>query len=376
MSINRYQVTKKISIISAMTNSLLALVKIVVGIFGHSYALVADGLHSISDVITDGLVLIAAKAGDEIPDKDHPYGHQRIETIATVIIAMLLISIAVAIVYNAIPNFLHHVALPQPSNLVLVIAFLSIITNEWLYRYTLAAGKKIQSNLLISNAWHNRSDAFVSLIVLLSVLATHLGFKYFDSLGALIIALLIFKIGIKMIWSSVQELIDQGVDEETLSKIIESIDRVPGVVAVHQLRTRLHAGRIFVDVHIIVDPLISVSEGHHIGERVHLNLIKEFQNILDVTVHVDPEDDEKSRPSLHLPHRTEIEELLKNSWQHLPGYSEIRKINLHYLNGELSVEAFLPLEFFKNQENDVIYQYQEAAKRINEIKHVFIFFCD
>src|SRR5262249_30587516 len=155
------KVTRRVSLISALKNTLLSLLKIIIGYFGHSHALVADGLHSISDLITDGLTLVAAKAGGQVPDKEHPYGHQRIETIAAIIIAFILIFVAATIGYHALHHLFSGEALEKPNISVIIIAFISVIVNEWLYRYTLFAGKKVASNLLISSAWHNRSDAFV-----------------------------------------------------------------------------------------------------------------------------------------------------------------------------------------------------------------------
>ena len=211
---HRYQVAKKTSLINASVNSLLALFKIMIGYWGHSSALVADGIHSFSDLISDGLVLIAAKAGIKDPDQDHPYGHQRIETLAAIVIAIIFMSAGVLIAYDAIQHIINNTALETPSIAVIIVATVSTLANEWLFRYTLKKGQSIQSNLLITNAWHNRSDAYVSIIVLISVLVTWLGLHYFDAIGAAIIALLIAKMGGKMIWNSINELIDAGVDDQ------------------------------------------------------------------------------------------------------------------------------------------------------------------
>lgn len=370
----RYQITRKISVINATKNSLLALIKIITGYLGNSHSLIADGIHSFSDLLTDAFIFFAAKAGAGIPDKEHPYGHQRIETVATIVVAVILIVAAGTLCYHTLTHILKLQPVPTPNISVIIVAIISILANEGLYHYTLNIGKKVHSNLLVSSAWHNRSDAFVSIIVLVSVIGTYFGFQYLDSIGAFIIALLILKIGIQMIWSSLSELIDTGVDENQWLKIHDCIQQVPGVVSIHQLRTRLHGGNIFVDVHIIVNPLISVSEGHHIGDRVHLNLMNQFPNISDVVVHIDPEDDSKSRPSLHLPSRQEIDAMLKECCCDLPGYQQINKMNFHYLNGELTIEIFIPHSIAANKEKELKKAYCERIKKISQIKDIVIHF--
>src|SRR3990167_343190 len=163
MSASRYETAKRVSIVSAATNTGLAITKIIVGLIGHSAALVADGIHSFADLFSDFLVIIAAKMGGQSPDKEHPYGHQRIETIAAIIIAVILLGIGTSIIYDAIIHLIKLAPTPKPSWLVVVIALISIFANEWLFRYTFREGKRIHSNLLITNAWHNRSDVYVSI---------------------------------------------------------------------------------------------------------------------------------------------------------------------------------------------------------------------
>lgn len=374
-SIDRYQVAKRTSYVNATINTLLAIFKIIVGWLGHSSALVADGVHSFSDLISDALVLIASKAGTKNPDEGHPYGHQRIETIAAIVIALLFLSAGAYIIYDAIVHLIHKEALQRPSILVLIVATVSIVTNEWLFRYTLKKGKAINSNLVITNAWHNRSDVYVSMIVLISVGFTFFGLHYFDAIGAAIVALLIVKMGIKMVWESINELLDAAVDEKTLGEIKHIIEITPGVKSIHQLRTRLHGGTVFVDVHILVHPKISVSEGHHISETVVFRLIQQFKEISDVTVHIDPENDETSKPSIGLPLRTELHEQLNTCWQTLPGYKKIDNLHLHYLNGKLQIELVLPLSLLESYSTKQLQQqYHEAAKEISNVESIRIYF--
>lgn len=372
---NKQKTILIVSLVHAITNVILSLLKIIVGYLGHSQALIADGIHSFSDLMGDALVLIAARASDQVPDKEHPYGHRRIETIVSIVIALILLSVGVMICVDAFSRIMHPHFIERPTFPVIVIAVISILINEWLFHYTHRQGKKIDSNLLIVNAWHKRSDTFVSVIVLLSVIGAMSGLRILDAIGAMLIALFIFQMAGKMIWQAGQELIDHGADEKTLAEIENTIRRVSGVRSIHQLRTRLHGNMILVDSHIIVDPFISVSEGHHIGEQVHFNLMKNIKNLHDVTVHIDPENDEIVRSSLHLPNREKINQLLKTRWKNLPGHNKMKKITLHYLAGNLYIEVFLPQSVAsKASAEELVSQYQQQVQDIEEIASVVIHF--
>ncbi len=369
----RHKIILIVSIVSAIINALLAIFKIIVGKIGHSQALIADGIHSFSDLVSDALVYVAARASGRAPDSDHPYGHQRIETIATIIVALLLFGIGGSICYEAINTLLHASYQPKPTFPVIIVAVCSIFANEWLFYFSNKKGKEIHSNLLISNAWHNRTDVFVSALVLLSAIGSISGLPWLDATGAIVIAILIIRMGGKMAWISARELIDTGVDEKQLAKIEAVIKNVPGVESLHQLRTRLHGSNIFIDCHIIVDPHISVSEGHHIGEHVHLALLNQMNHVIDVTVHIDPEDDETNRPSIHLPNRDEVKLLLKKHCANLPGFNAIQTMTLHYLAGELSIELHIPSTNIEEQDKSTLAeQYQQALASQKDIKTIRI----
>ena len=372
---SRLSTISVVSLVSSTVNTLLAIFKIVVGIIGNSQALIADGAHSFSDLLTDGLVVIAGHMGSQSPDKEHPYGHRRIETIGSIIISIVLIIVGFGITFDTFQHLVYHVHyLDTPTFSVIIAAIISIITNECLFRYTFAKSNKIHSNLLRTNAWHNRSDALISLIVLVSVISAYFGFFYFDSIGALIITLLILRMGIKMIWNNVKELIDTAVNDETLKLIVHIISAIPGVVSIHQLRTRYHSGSIFVDVHIQVAPDISVSEGHYISEQMHVALLKHVPHMADVTVHIDPENDATSMLSVMLPNRKDIYRLLKIHWKNLPGFKDIRRTILHYLNGKLYVEIYLPLAATEIEKEILELQYQNAIDQEKIIEKVTIYF--
>ncbi len=338
----RYQTARRVTIVNAATNTLLAFFKIIVGFFARSHALLADGIHSLSDLISDALILIAAKLGGKMPDKDHPYGHQRIETLAALIIAIFLLIVGGSIIYESYRHVRQGKVPRIHGGVVIIAAIISMGIKEWLYRYTLKIGKQIHSNLLITNAYHNRSDVWVSALVVISAIGSLLEIPYADTISAGIIALIIMKSGIQLFSRGILELIDTGVDESTLAAIKKCIQSIPGVVSIHQLRTRSHGGNIFVDSHILVNTFISVSEGHHIGEKIHEKLTQTFSQIADVIVHIDPENDEVNKPSLALPGRADIMAQLEQHWRDLPGYQQIEDIRIHYFNGQIYLEVCWP----------------------------------
>lgn len=336
---SRHHEAKKATLWGALKNTILAAIKVIVGIVGQSHALLADGIHSASDLLTDILVLLAAHWGSKEADINHPYGHQRIETAGSVFVAFFLILAGLAIAYDAAYHLLLSKVHDKPDIYVLIIAFISVLLNEAIFRYTLYTAKKIKSNLLLANAWHHRSDAASSLVVLLGVAGTAMGYYWLDSAAAFVIGLMIIKMGGELAWTSICELVDTGVEPAMLEKITNVILQNQDVRAVHQLRTRSMAGAIFVDVHILVDSWLSVSEGHYIAEKVHKNLIKEIENVNDVTVHVDSEDDKVLNQSLELPTRKELFEILK-AQSGLPWDTYSPQIVLHYLEGKISLDVY------------------------------------
>ena len=191
MHSDTYPITRRVSIISGAVNLLLAIGKIIIGYAGYSQALITDGIHSLSDVISDGLVVFAAKASIQAPDEEHPYGHHRIETIAVIVIALVLLVVGISFLYPAITQLIHGTRFTQPSKIVLIMAVISALTNELLFHFCLRQGQKIQSSLLISNAWHNRSDALISLIVIASMIGGYIGWPFLDAVGAAIISSII-----------------------------------------------------------------------------------------------------------------------------------------------------------------------------------------
>jgi cation diffusion facilitator family transporter len=340
----RYRAVARVTIVGAIMDLLLGIAKLVAGYLAYSQALIADGIHSLSDLFTDGMVLYAAKHSNQGPDAEHPYGHGRFETIATVGLAVALILVAVGIAYDATTRLLEPDVLPKPGVLALLVAFLSIVIKEWIYHYTMRVARRERSEMLRANAWHSRTDAFSSVIVVIGVAGAMAGFSYLDALAAIGVALVIAHIGGGLGWKALKELADTAVDEEQADQLRKCILSVDGVRDLHLLRTRHAGGRVLVDVHIIIDALLSISEGHHISEMVTSRLLKESEGVADVTVHIDPEDDEQEAVSLALPMRNEF---LKRIWSHLDGIEEasrIERFTLHYLAGKVRVEALMPFD--------------------------------
>lgn len=374
---NRHQKTAAITLIGALANLFLALVKCVAGWLGNSHALFADGIHSLSDLFADAVVYIASKFGNVQADSEHPYGHQRIETAGTIAVAAFLFAAAAAIIISGMQHIVtardHHTVI---SHYVLWIAVFSLILNEAIYHITLSVAKKIDSDILRAHAWHRRSDAATALIVLIGVIGSMFGFYFLDGVSAIIIGLFILRMAWKMGRKSFDELIDRGLNPTELTAISDTICHVPGVQALHQLRTRLMGGQICADVHVIVDREISVSEGHYIGDQVLDHLKEKFPKINDIVIHVDSENDEAQHNADQLPARAAILTALNKAATQLPEHEYMQLKAIHYFNKQLTVELFFPLSCLDYTPKEIlhaIYQ-QELAKLWRTVKLNLFFF--
>lgn len=340
----RYRAVARVTIVGAVMDLLLGIAKLVAGYLAYSQALIADGIHSLSDLFTDGMVLYAAKHSSQEPDDEHPYGHGRFETIATVGLAVALILVACGIAYDATMRLFEPDVLPQPGVLALLVAVLSIVSKEWIYHYTMHVARRERSEMLRANAWHSRTDAFSSVIVVIGVAGAMAGFSYLDALAAIGVALVIAHIGGGLGWKALKELADTAVDEEQADKLRKCILSVDGVRNLHLLRTRHAGGLVFVDVHIIIDALLSISEGHHISEMVTSRLLQDVEGVTDVTVHIDPEDDEQEAVSLALPMRSEFLKRIRHRLDGIEEAARIERFTLHYLAGKVRVEALMSFD--------------------------------
>ena len=341
----RYHAIRKITLVGAVINSFLAGGKIFLGLIGQSQALIADGVHSLADLVSDLIVILAAKHAAREADDEHPYGHGRIETIVSVGLGIFLIAVAGGISYDAISRIYSDENLLTPTWLALIAAIVSIFANEFLFQYTIRGAKKHNSRMLHANAWHHRTDAISSIIAMVGIGGTMMGWHLLDAIAAIGVSLMICKVGWDIGWSSIQELLDTALEPETINRIQNSILKLDDVEAVHSLRTRSHGGQALVDVHIIIkNPYVSVSEGHRIAEAVQQTLINEVDEVTDVTVHIDPEDDEVKPPNKDLPLREHAIIQLEALWADIDTIEQIKEITLHYLDGKIDVLAVFPLD--------------------------------
>ncbi len=338
----RYGASRRVTLVSVVWNLILTVAQIIIGFVGHSQALVADGLHTLSDFITDFMVLFALKHGRKDADQEHPYGHARIETAVTMILGIMLVVVGAGIAISAGIRLSSAQTFVVPSAITMWIAIITLVAKEWLYRYTMVVADRFDSNMLRANAWHHRSDALSSLIVATGIGGSLLGFGYLDSVAALIVALMVVKVGGELAWQSLRELVDTGLAAEDLESIRQVILSSSGVKALHLLRTRRVGEQALADVHIIVDDHLSVSEGHQISEMVRAKLIREISPLADVMVHIDTEEDVNVPSGAGLPLRDELQKRLNNYFRDIPEARMIEHMTLHYLNGHIDIELLLP----------------------------------
>jgi len=282
---------RKVSIAGLIINLLLSIIKVAAGIAGNSQAVIADGIHSISDSVTDVAVIIGASYWSAPPDEDHPHGHGRIETAVTIFIGLVLVAVAGAIGWNAVTNLFEERTEPM-GEIAFYAAVMSIVVKEILYRWNKSVGKRVNCKAMIANAWHHRSDALSSFPAAISVIAVKMfpEFGYIDKIGAIIVCFFIFYAAFKIVWPALRELTDAGVEETERLKIEKIAKEVKGVRNIHKCRTRFVGNGVQVDLHVLVDPFISVREGHDVGTDVKNELMCQCQNIVDVIVHLEPDE--------------------------------------------------------------------------------------
>ena len=263
----------------------------------HSQGLVADGIHSLSDLVAEFVVLFANQHSQKDPDDDHPYGHQRFETGASLVLGLLLLVVGVGMVGSAAGKLQHAGAIAQTTTLALWVAAVVLVAKESLFRYLLQVAKRVKSGMLVANAWHARSDAASSLVVGLGIIGNLAGYPILDPVAALIVGFLIAKMGWEFGWSAMNELMDRAADESEVVAIRDTILQTPGVIGVHELRTRQMADMIVADAHIVVAADISVVQGHDIAVEARRRVLQRHR-VLNLMTHVDPHE----QPDLdHLP---------------------------------------------------------------------------
>ena len=280
---------RNVTLIGALVNVILIGLKLTAGTFGKSNALIADGVHSISDLFTDVVVLIGIRRGRRPADEKHPFGHGRIETLSTAIVGLSLVATALYLGSQAAMNiYFRHES--HPNVLAIIGAGVSIVLKEALYRYTVLTGRRMKSQLVVANAWHHRSDALSSVAVLVGVTLAQIkpSWHIFDAIAALLVSFFIIKVGLEILGDSFRELSDAAPIPETLNSIQLCALSVEGVMNVHDLRVRTSGGRHQIEIHIVVDASLTVKEGHGIAKDVEACLVNDIDDVGRAIVHVDP----------------------------------------------------------------------------------------
>ena len=329
----------KVTLVGTASNLLLSIIKLIGGIIGNSAALLADAVHSISDLLTDVIVLITLKIGQKPKDDNHPYGHGKVESLGTTAIGFFVISAGLGLAYEAW-DIIQSGAPRSPELLAAGIALISIFIKEWLFRYTRSVGKKSSSSILLANAWHHRSDAISSIAALIGIIGSMAGFPVLDPIAAAMVSFMIIKVGYELTLGGFRDLMDTALNEKDTQKLQTTIDDISGVIKSHDLRTRKIGEGILMDVHIQVDSDLTVTEGHEVGERVRSQLIKNYPNTQDVLVHVDSYDDSKVETIYNIS-RNDVEILLTPILANTENTLKKTQLRLHYLQGKNIVELYL-----------------------------------
>ncbi len=273
--------------VSVAVNVVLASVQVVIGLVAHSQGLIADGIHSLSDLFSDFIVLFAGHHSRKEADDNHPYGHHRFETAASLALGLLLLGVGLGMIWAGAQKLQDPELIPKVDRIALWVAVAALVAKEGLFRYMLATAKRVKSSLLVANAWHARSDAASSLVVGLGILGNLAGYPILDPVAALIVGFMIARMGFGFGWAALQDLMDESADAEEVEAIRRTLAACPGVMNVHDLRTRKMGDMIVVDAHIEVDALISVEAGHDIAVEAQARVLKNHR-VLRLMTHVDP----------------------------------------------------------------------------------------
>ena len=279
---------KSVTYLGIAINVALTVVKVVIGLLSGSLALLADGLHSLSDIATDAVVLLGLRLSSKEPDQSHPYGHGRAETFSAGLVALVLIFVGGAMIYYATMAIARE-EVTTPRIEVLIAAMVSIIAKEWLYRVTKKVAIKSHSPTLYANAWHHRSDALSSIAVVIGFISLELGFGYGDQIAAVAVGLMIIFVGVRITGDCLRELTESAIDTDTIEHIKQIINSDSSIRQWHKLRTRTVGREVFLDLHILVDPELNIAVAHEITERLEKALDEKISRPVNITVHIEPD---------------------------------------------------------------------------------------
>ena len=284
------KIANKVSIITIIGNIVLSIIKLLAGIIAHSNAMISDAIHSASDVFSTFVVIIGIKLSSKQPDKEHPYGHERLECVAAIILAMVLFITGLGIGIEALKNILHgnYSDLQIPGILALIAAIISIVSKEGMYWYTRYYAKKIDSSALMADAWHHRSDAFSSIGALIGIGGARLGFPIMDSIASMVIFIFIVNVAFQIFKDAMDKMVDHSCDDETEKQIYDCVMKNENVMGIDVLQTRIFGNKIYVDVEIQVNASYTLQVAHNIAEAVHEDIEENFPKVKHIMVHVNP----------------------------------------------------------------------------------------
>lgn len=290
MEKNQEQIAMRVSYISILGNVLLSVFKLMAGIFAHSGAMISDAVHSASDVFSTFVVMIGIKISARASDKEHPYGHERMECVAAIVLATILCITGLGIGKNAIAKLQdgNDAGMVIPGILALVAAIVSIVVKEAMFWYTRGAARKIDSGALMADAWHHRSDALSSVGALVGILFARNGYPMMDAVASLIICVFIVKASYDIFKDAVDKMVDKACDEETERELRKFVEAQPGVLGVDLLQTRVFGNKIYVDLEICADENSTLKESHQVAEQVHDKLEIQFPKVKHIMIHVNP----------------------------------------------------------------------------------------
>lgn len=290
MENNFEKVAMKVSFVSIVTNVILSVFKLFAGIFAHSGAMVSDAIHSASDVFSTFVVIIGIKISSKESDKEHPYGHERMECVAAIVLATILAITGLGIGSSAAEKLIagHYETLVVPGMLALIAAILSIVVKEAMFWYTRINAKRIDSGALMADAWHHRSDALSSVGALIGIGGAQLGFPVMDAIASLVICIFILKAAYDIFKDAISKMVDRACDEETEEQLKNCALAQDGVLGIDLLHTRTFGNKIYVDIEISADGNMSLFEAHNIAEQVHDSIEQSFPKVKHIMVHVNP----------------------------------------------------------------------------------------
>jgi len=368
---HNYREARDVTWIGAAINFLIGSLKILFGILGHSQVLVADGVHSFSDLATDFVVLVGLRASNRPFDEGHPYGHGRIETMGTLILGVVLFGAGAWILVEIVGRIERAIFL-VPTTPTLFIAILAIVTKESLFRWTLKVGRRAGNSSVIANAWDHRSDALSSLAALVGIAGARAGWPILDPVAAVVVSLLVMGAGWKICRGAVLELVDTSIPRSTREHISRVAREIPGVLGHHALRTRRVGQDIYVDVHIEVDPRLSVLQGHDVAKSVKEEILKRITDVADVLVHMEPEGnhspDSRTRKGKRF-----VQNIMRVS-QEARGVRGVHGISTHYLGNRYLVHLDIEVdpEISVQAGHQIAEDVRERIRRLDEVEDAVV----